>query len=754
MKRLVACLFSLATATVAAAPTPESVATARKAAAESFVLLKNDGLLPLGKGVKVDVLPGAGVGYMACGHGSAWVYMPYCTGIADGLSNAEVDVADGNPDIAVVTITRNSSEGFDGSDPENWRLSPGERAQIEAAKAKGYRGIVVLLNVGTMVDVRELKDDPSVSAILYVGYPGMEGGNAIADVLTGRMNPSGRLSSTIAGELADYPSDATWQEARHYVPYEDDIFVGYRCFSTIPGAKEKVVYPFGYGLSYTEWKVDNVALWNCENRELSKRSHGNIGVSVRVTNVGKVAGRRSVLVYTGVEGGKADHPARELRGFAKTRVLAPGESETLTVAFPVSDLAFFDDEGIVSSGSWVVDGGEYAVYVGGDVDGAERAGSFALDERVLSTPGFKLTPGRLARRLRSDGTWSVSPVLYGDRNGSPQPVAWPEKRPGKGEIVTLRQVARGERSMDEFIDQMPVEDLLELLTGQANIVPAGNTCSIGYLPEYGATGLQTADGPVGVRLGRNPRESEPPRPEQHATAFPSTALTACSFDVELQEEYGRVLGAEAAAAGIDIHLAPGICLNRHPLCGRNFEYMGEDPCLAGLMGAAYIRGVQSKGVASTLKHFAGNNRENTRKESTDVATERALREVYLKGFEIAVRESRPKCVMTSYNAVNGQWSGANYGLVEGILRGEWGFDGLVMTDWHARSQFWQNAASGNDVRMPDDLVGHTLTGGKKQLAGMAKAGLVSPERLKESARRVLRLVMESPRFKTSLEERP
>ena len=744
MKRITVTVLAAAFALSASAGySPERARVARTCAAESIVLLKNDGVLPLAKGSTVAAVDPVGLEWMGCGRGSAWIFMPYVVDVPQGLANAGFTVDPESRDVAVWPIVRNAAEGRECPSLDDFYLSEQELAKLAELKSAGFRKIVVVLNVGTIVSLEPLKNDPAVSAILYASYPGMEGGNAIADVLSGAVNPSGRLAVTFANRLEDYPADATWQEARHYVPYEDDIFVGYRYFSTIPGADEKVTYPFGYGLSYTTFALSEKSV---------TRADGQVTVRVTVTNTGKTAGRHSVLAYVSLAGGKAQHPARELKAFAKTALLAPGAGERLVMTFAETDLAYFDDEGVSGKiGSWAIDGGTCTVFVGGEPGGAEAAGSFGLSARVLSTPGFKLEPSRLARRLRADGSFSETPVLYGDRNGSRVDTPDVEKRPDPDKVIRLQQVAKGEKTLDEFLDQMPFEDLMQLLVGQNNILPVGNTRSSGVLEASGVPGLQTADGPVGIRLGQYPKEGEKPSDDQLSTAFPATALTAGSFDVALQEEYGRVVGAEAAEVGIDIHLAPGICLARHPMCGRNFEYMGEDPYLAGRMAAAYIRGVQSQGVGSTLKHFAGNNRENTRRESYDVVSERAMREVYLKGFEIAVKEAKPKCVMTAYNGINGIWSGANFGLIEGILRGEWGFEGLVMTDWCARSHLWQAVAAGNDVKMPIAMPGDFESDAViKEFVMFAKQGRIDIRRIRASARRVLELVMSSPRFQATL----
>ncbi len=733
--------------------TPERAATSRRVAAESAVLLKNDGVLPLPAGASVRYVPPVDHEFIGCGKGSAWVHMPYLIGIDEGLRRAGFQLTD-TAKVAVLPIVRDATESHDAENPEVYYLSAAEREQLQKLKRSGVERIVVVLNVGTTISLSELKADQQVAAILYVAFPGMEGGNAVAELLSGKVNPSGRLNVTLAARLEDYPSDASWQRSRMYVPYEEDIFLGYRYFATIPGAAAKVVYPFGHGLAYTTFAHAAAKL---------TRQGDRLTVTVRVTNTGRRAGRESVLLYTGVEGGQAEHPARELRAFAKTKLLAPGASETLTLSFSRQALAYFDDEGVSGRpGSWVIDGGKYSVYVGGAVDQAVKVAEFEESAEILSTPGFKLDPARLGKRLRANGNYSEVPVLHGADDGSQAPVAWPEP---PAEKIRFDEVVSGRRTLDEFIAQLPLTAIVELLQGQPNILPVGNTRSIGTLKEYGVPGLQTADGPVGIRLGSHPRAGEAAKPEQQTTAFPATVLAACSFDVELMEQFGRILGEEAAVEKIDIHLAPGVNLSRHPLAGRNFEYFGEDPLLAGKMAAAYIRGVQSCGVASTIKHFAANNRENTRKEASSVVSERAMRELYLKPFELAVKEAAPHCVMTSYNRLNGEFTGASYGLIEGILRGEWGFDGVVMTDWDARTRMWQNVAAGNDVKMPLNLplgygfnvvMGNSVTPlpenagvliSNASFIDSARRGLISPECIRTSVRRVLELVLKLKRGK-------
>ncbi len=714
-----------------AAFSPERAAVSRRCAAESMTLLKNDGALPLKSGQRVVLIGPVTERYFIIGGGSAFVHVPYQVSVTNGLERAGFVIDPASRETAIWMISRYNAEDAE-QGMEKFDLNAEELQTLADLKAQGFKRIVVLLNTGHAIGLRKLADDPAVSAILSVWYPGMEGGNAIADVLSGKVNPSARLTCTWAAERADYPADATWQEARQYVPYEEDVFVGYRYFSTIPGASKKVVYPFGHGLSYTSFARSDARF---------ERQGDALKVSVRVTNTGKVAGRHSVLLYSSVQGAKAEHPALELRAFAKTALLAPGASEVLALTCSRRDLAYFDDEGTSGRiGSWVIDRGTYELRLGGSVAETEKVAEIVqAEEEVLSTPGFKLDAARLRRRLRANGAWTETPVTYGDKNGMWGWTPYKKELKEGEKKVMLQEVARGEKTLDEFIDALPLPELTKLLCGGTNIVTAGNTCSIGLLPEYGVTGLQTADGPVGIRLEDKENETN-----RWATAFPATALVSGSFDLELMTAYGRALGEEAAAVGIDIHLAPGICLSRHPMCGRNFEYMGEDPLVAGKMAAAFIRGVQSQGVASTIKHFACNNRENTRNESYSIVSERAARELYLKGFEIAVREANPKCLMTSYNGINGRRTGMTWGLVTGILRDEWGYEGLVMSDWGARAQLWEEVAAGSNVKMPD------ANGGVYDFGYLCERGAVDPKMVRASLKRVLKLVMASPRFRATL----
>ncbi len=737
----VLCLVAASTCSAASqelneATVAKGAALSRRVAAESMILLKNnDNSLPLAQGSKVAIFDVTGK-YRAGGGGSSAVKAVRVVNVPTGIAEAGFAIDPESRETAVMLIERASAEGRENS--VNWfEPSKLEYARLEEIKKAGFKKVVVVCNSGHAMNLEPFEKDPAVSAILWIWYPGGEGGAAVGDILSGKVNPSGRLASTFARAVSDWPSDSGFMDYRGAVPYEDDIFVGYRYFETIPGAKEKVVYPFGFGLSYTTWNASDEGWWMRDE---------NVEVKVRVTNTGKVAGKRSVLCYTSQRGGAVEHPAIELRAFAKTRLLNPGESEELTLSFAKRDLSFFDEDGVSGKpGSWVLDKGEYTILVGGSVRDVASAGTFTVAEpEVLETPGFKLKADTLARRLKADGSYSTLPVAYQARRGKPGKVNI-RKEPVERPTVTLYDVADGKATLDDLLGQMSLSEMLFLCYGHPRVDPNG-TGSIGALEKFGISAAQTCDGPAGVR-----RSIE-------STYFPCAALLASAFDPALMREVGEALGREAAETDFDILLAPGLCIHRHPLCGRNFEYFSEDPLVSGVSAAEYVKGVQARGVGATIKHFAGNNREATRQFEKNVVGERAFREIYLRGFERAVKEAKPWAVMSAYNGLNGYNSSEHYGLLTGILRNEWGFDGIVMSDWHTSPSLWREVAAGNDVKMNSDLsmTEHRRVKvgiGAKQAEAAVDADFLMVESVRESARRVCQMVMKTLRFAREKEMR-
>ena len=602
------CIAVLAVAPAAAADDSQTrwASVSRHVAADGIVLLKNEAdALPLKAGTKVSIF-GTNT-LFKCGTGSAKVRTSYEIGLEEGLKLASLEVVGGgdSSEAGIVLVSRLSGEGRDNQDAA-FDLRDDELAAINEAKRVSGK-VIVAVNAGHPVNLKPLKESADVDAILYAWFPGQEGGAAYGDVLTGRTNPSARLVDTLAEKVSDWPSDGDFRKYPKVLEYSEGTDVGYRYFNK--KAPEKIVYPFGFGLSYTtfeeEWGADGVA---------------SDAVECKVTNTGNRAGRHSVLYWE--EG--------ELSAYAKTRLLAPGESERLL-----------------------------------------------------------LRPWRGAAPL------------------APEPV---------------------DDETEELLSKLTLEQKVNLCSAQPPAVPRG-TGGLGNLPHDSIPNAQTADGPNGVRRSGC------------STCYPSGAHLAQSFDDNLAYEMGVALGEEAKSLGVDILLGPGLNIHRHPMCGRNFEYFSEDTLVSGKMAAAYVRGVQSTGTAATIKHFACNSREWNRHRVDSRLDDKTLRRIYLKGFEIAVKEGRPRCVMTAYNSLNGKPCGESDYLVNGILRGEWGFGGVVMTDWRAESTIWRQINAGCDIYMPFGYPEKVELAIRKSMSGE-----VAPAALDASARRVLREAKKSHRY--------
>ena len=662
-------------------------------------------------------------------------------------------------DVAVVVLSRFSGEGWDREpsfylEPDYpW---PNELCMPQKAKAIFPRGdfyltdaekamvdrvcgafdrVAVVFNVGGVVDVSWFKEDTRISAALLAYQGGMEGGAAIADLLTGGATPCGKLPDTFARDLSDYPSTEHFHDSPLYVDYTEDIYVGYRYFETLPGAAEKVCYPFGFGLSYTSFSLEAVS---------AGEESGLIRVSVRVTNTGGTAGKEVVQLYFCPPQGKLQKPLRHLAAFRKTELLAPGESETVELTFAVSDMACFDDLGRIASSAWVLEKGTYKFCLGTSVrDAAELAYTYEQAEtRVVSQLSASLAPSHLAKRLLADGSYETlpaAPAVDTDANllqpltaAQAEAVApatrgrerWMLTEPYPNGAQPLSAVAEGKLSLDEFMAQLGDEELIHLLGGQPN-VGVSNTFGIGNLPEYGVPDITTADGPAGLRLS--------PEVGVCTTAWPCATLLAATWDEALTAEVGAAAAEEVKENNISVWLAPAVNIHRSPLCGRNFEYYSEDPLLTGKLASAMVRGVQSQSVAATVKHFACNNKETNRKNSDSRLSQRALREIYLRAFEIIVREARPWAIMSSYNIINGRRASESRELLTDILRTEWGYTGMVMTDWWTRGEHYKELLAGNDLKMAN--------GYPERVRETMKLGAVTRGDLEVCARRVLELIL-------------
>lgn len=735
------------------------IETSAKAVSEGLVLLKNDGALPLKKGGTAAVFGRIQLHYYKSGTGSGgMVNVSRVVGITDGLieagykvdeellktyqewdeknpfdpgegwgsepwSQVEMPLTDdivsraaAKTDTAIIVIGRTAGEEMDNRiEKGGFLLSDAEEDMIRRVTS-AFPNTVVLLNTAGLIDMGFM-DRYSPSAVMYVWQGGMVGGTGTAAVLTGAVSPSGKLPDTIAYNVSDYPSDSNFGSGDRDC-YAEDIYVGYRYFEMF--AKDKVRYPFGFGLSYTSFEITS-AEFNADGK--------NITAGVTVKNTGSVPGKEVVQVYFSAPQGRLGKPARELCGFAKTGLLQPGETERLTVTIPVDSLASYDDSGVTGHRyCWLLEAGDYRFYVGTDVRSAAERFSVELPETVVRQCRSALAPVTEFRRMKNED----GKLVYEDAPlaNDPDPhshAKLPEELPQTGDRgIKLSDVYSGRNTLEEFTAQLSDYDLSCIIRGEGMGSPkvtAGTAAAFGGVSdELKALGIPCgccSDGPSGMRLDCGTK----------AFSLPNGTLLASTFNRGLMTELFGYMGLEMHTNQVDCLLGPGMNIHRHPLNGRNFEYFSEDPLLTGEIAAAELRGLHTAGVTGTIKHFCGNNRETRRHTLDSVISERALREIYLRGFKIAVDEGGADSIMTTYGVVNGVWTGSNYDLNTLILREDWGYTGFTMTDWWAnlnrrgqapdKNDFAAMAMAQNDVYMvtadgahnPDNVLDSLKNGG-------------------------------------------
>lgn len=697
---------------------------ARQATAEGCVLLENEGqALPLREGERVAVFGRMAFHYYKSGLGSGGlVNTRYVVGILDALkeckeiqldeklmgiyadwikenpydegqgwgrvpwSQKEMEVTEEmldcarNNDVSLVIIGRTAGEDQDNNTkPGSYCLTETEEDMIHRVCQVSKRTVVVL-NVGNIIDMSWVKKYHP-QAVLYAWQGGQEGGNGVADVLTGKVCACGKLTDTIAQSIEDYPSTENFGDPfKNY--YKEDIYVGYRYFETF--AKDKVLYPFGYGLSYTSFGI---------KAEILKNSEEELTVAAEVVNTGAVKGKEVVQVYAKVPQGKLGNPARRLIGFAKTGELKPGEKEEVVIVIPKYDLTSYDDSGVTGHKScYVLEEGTYEIFVGSDVRSAEFAGCYEEKFRVVEKLQEACAPvekfSRMKAVLMPDGSYQAVTEEVPVRTVDPQERRkqnLPETLAYTGDKgYKLVDVLDGKVSMENFVAQIREEDLIAMFRGEGMCSPKvtpGTAAAFGGVTEsMKALGIPVgccADGPSGIRMDCGTK----------AFSLPNGTALGCTFNTELVSDLYEMTGKELRLNKIDSLLGPGMNIHRNPLNGRNFEYISEDPLLTGRICAAQVKAMAKSGIGSTIKHFCGNNQEVGRSTSDSVMSERCLREIYLKGFEMAVREGGARSVMTTYGSVNGLWTAGSYDLCTTILRKEWGFEGIVMTDWWAKSNY-------------------------------------------------------------------
>jgi len=733
-----------------------------QAATEGTVLLKNEGTLPLKQGAKICLF-GIGAGeYLLGGGGSGTVYTEMDGTLAGGLERAadrgEIEFFSPlvdfytqeiqkvfaqaheqypNPndysiwrrsnllpmpvlpedlyaqaknfgDTAVFCLTRYSSEGDTGGDRKGTKgdfYLWDEEQELLDRLCKDFARVVVVLNTCGPVSTVEYKENNKIGAVLYPLYGGGMAGEALTNILLGKSYPSGHLQDTLARDIEDYPSTkgfhdhvthpdyvnnafGGYQNAPVMDPvyYTEDIFVGYRWFETF--APEKVVYPFGFGLGYTTFEMKTVE---------AVKEKFTVRMTVSVKNTGSFVGKQVVQAYLTAPQGKLGKAKKVLCAFDKTRELKPGEVCQLKLHFDLREFASFDDLGKIAECAFLLEQGEYTVHVGDNVRDTVQCFAFTLTEDIICRKCRPyMAPRNLEERLCADGTMEKLPKAQKVEH---KPLGYRLKTKGQPKQFPLIDAYKQDR-LDEFMASLTDAELAEMLCGQPIMNPS-NTNGIGMSPKHERDDVKlvplvpTADGPMGLRI-RTGRGVQP-------TFFPCENTISQTWNLNLARRAAVCIARETKENNIGIWLAPALNIHRNPMCGRNFEYYSEDPLTSGLFAAAVVKGVQSEGIAATIKHYCANNRENNRRLADACVSMRALREIYLRGFEITIKKAHPWALMTSYNPVNGEQMSKNWEALNGVLRTEWKYDGVVMTDWRPLSNLDEELHAGSDVKMPEPI---------------------------------------------------
>ena len=643
----------------------------------------------------------------------------YTSALADGKefvpTDAEVEEAASNAETAVVFLSRWGGEAFDVARAD-WYLRENEKALLRQLSAS-FEKIVVVLNTPSVIDTSWANDeieDIHVDSVLYVGYTGMQGGLGIADVLLGRVNPSGKTNDTWAKDLTDYPSTAGWNEQNQ--AYTEDIFVGYRWFETFDPDYSKVNYEFGYGLSYTSFEI--------ETKDFSFDGD-SVSAKVKVTNTGNVAGKEVAEMFVSAPQGVLGKAAKALCDYRKTKTLAPGESQTLTLSADMKDLASFDDLGKTGNKSaYVLEAGDYRFLVGNSVRNVSEAGTATLDELRVTEQLSSLCPTNLEKRLLADGSFETLPV----REKAQNYVHTEESKANvkKGKTVAghrLSEVVFGTMTMDEYIAQWSDRELATFFVSYDGnqVGPSDELCV-----KYGLNRFSQGDGGMGLCF--------------MGTAYPCNAILASTWNDDLIEAFGLLLGTELYKNNVGMWLGPPVNMRRNPLGGRNLEYYSEDPFVSGRTATIIIKAVQRNGIPVCIKHMICNEKEAGKLWSDSQVSERALREIYLKPFEMGIKEGHAEGIMTSYNVMNGLPTSENADLLRGIVRGEWGYEGFITTDWGNGKNHVREINASNNVHTPFDHCNIEL------IFDAIDSGEITRATLEEGAKQILWTLMRAPRY--------
>ena len=687
-----------------------------------------------------------------------------------------------NTDTAIYVLSRVAGEGADrNADKGDYYLKDDEH-QMLADLCAYYRDVIVVVNAGGQVDLSFMDEFTNIKALLVIVQPGMEGGNAFADVISGKVNPSGKLVDSWAYKYEDYPSAATFSHNNGNVEkelYEEGIYVGYRYFDTF---NVPVRYGFGYGLSYTTFAFKN------EKIELTRENNNNtnkIKATVSVTNNGDTAGKEVVQVYVSLPGGVLEKEAHRLVAYAKTDLLQPGESQKMTMEISAESLASYQE----AKAEWILEKGFYGIFLGNSLQSAELIGGVKLDQEIVTEKVKNLFQSEERKGLKElTQETGASSAREAEQKAAAAEKNVPVLELKAADFITKKIAYKENRELADseamdFVNSLSVEELINLAAGDPGKAQGGNLGAAGIsVPgsagethrcaiHKGLASIVLADGPAGLRLMKyynvdngkivsmpfefslegglfydGPTELPGERYYQYCTAIPVGTMLAQTWNTDLIQKAGGMVGKEMEYFGVTLWLAPGMNIHRNPLCGRNFEYYSEDPYVAGTIAAAMTKGVQSNyGCGTTIKHFACNNQEDNRMGSDSIVSERTIRELYLKGFEIAVKESQPLSIMTSYNLINGVHAANNRDLCTDVARNEWGFKGMIMTDWTTTERDDSCTASGC-MRAGNDLVMPGCCGDHDNMKKELEEGTLKLEDLKACIARLVSVIWKSNQY--------
>lgn len=808
---------------------------ARRAAADGMVLLKNEeGLLPFSEGTRLALYGAGAVATIKGGTGSGDVNSRETISVYEGLKGAGFTIVnedwisayqkcyqkaredwrdaiwkeederraagEADPmfyayashpfelpagdlpspveaDAGIYVIARVAGEGKDRTLKAGDYLLSAEELEGLRKLCEQQERVLVVINSGSLIDLSFLDEFPQIQGLLYMGQPGMEAGNALADVLSGAVTPSGKLTDSWPYRYEDFPNAKTFSHMNGDTSterYEEGIYVGYRYFDTF---EVPVRYSFGYGLSYTGFGLRMVHLsFIHHNSRLA-----SVRIVVEVTNTGKVSGREVVQIYASCPQKNLTKEYRRLVGFAKSGLLAPGKSEDVEIIIPIYAFASYSEK----APGWLMDCGTYGFFMGNSLQNAQFSASVELTKNILLEKTDNICPlkeelkeleGPYERTFARRAEWHA----YVCKNPA---IVVPTQM-----LLTRHYVRYGredsfiKKEIWDEVNALSEEQLILLVAGDpgkgqgmvgaaGNVVPGSAAQTSSCAEDKGVASIVLADGPAGLRLTktyyvkdgeaqllpveaslengylyRDDKEPEGEKYHQFCTAFPVGTQLAQSWDTELLEAVGKAVAEEMKKFGVTLWLAPGMNIHRNPLCGRNFEYYSEDPLLSGRMAGAMTKGVQAQGgVGTTIKHFACNNQEDNRMASDSVISERALREIYLKGFEYAVAEQQPLAIMTSYNLVNGVHAANNYDLCTKVARDEWGFKGVIMTDWTTTHAGEDCTASGC-MRAGNDLVMPGIPNDHENIRKALADGSLTTQELKRAVAHLLPVVFQSDRY--------